>query len=61
VSADLGLDRHQLGRLHARLLRAYSAFPLLPASTQFDLALVAFAERCAVAPNRVVKVLRMVR
>ena len=61
ASADLGLDRHQLGRLQARLLRAYSAFALLPASTQFDLALVAFAERCAVAPNRVVKVLRMVR
>lgn len=61
VSADLGLDRHRLGRLHARLLRAYSAFPLLPACTQFDLALVAFAERCGVARNRVVKVLRMVR
>jgi hypothetical protein len=34
---------------------------VLPASTQFDLALAAFADRCAVACNRVVKVLRLVR
>src|SRR5574341_455681 len=56
VSTELGLDRHQLGRLQSRLLRAYPAVPMLPASTQFDLALVAFAERCAVARNRVATV-----
>ncbi len=61
VSTELSLDRHRWSRLQARLLRSYPMFPILPACTQFHLALVAFAERCAVARNRVVKVLRMAR
>lgn len=61
VSKELGFERHRWGRLQARLVASYPAFAVLPAATQFDLALVAFAEQCRVARSRVTKALRLLR
>ena len=59
ISKELGFERHRWGRIEARLLAWYPAFAVLPAETQFDLALVAFADRCRVARSRVTKALRL--